>query len=293
MIPILNISEFEKKIRSNEVYSNELGKHLMNNSDIVRTAHKHDFFLCVLFTKGRGTHEIDFNNYDLGPGSVFFLKPGQTHLWKFDSEPEGFIFFHTRDFFEIGFSDTKLEQFPFYFSNENPPNLHINYDNLEQLKIRFAELNSEYYRNLPFKEQKLQSLIRLIYIDLTRLYSSFESHNIIASTTYLNTLRNLETLIQKNYRKEKTVRYYAERLNITTKHLNRITMASIGKSPSELIQERLLLEAKRLLVHSENSLVNISDFLGFKDYAHFSKVFKVKAGSTPTDFRKKYKSSVT
>ena len=81
--------------------------------------------------------------------------------------------------------------------------------------------------------------------------------------------------------------------NITTKHLNRVTMESIGKSPSELIQERLLLEAKRLLVHSENSLVNISDFLGFKDYAHFSKVFKVKTGATPTDFRKKYKSSVS
>ncbi len=287
MIPILNIEQFEKKVLSNEVYSNELAAHLRKNSNIVHSAHRHDFFLCVLFTKGSGTHEIDFNNYDIEPGCVFFLKPGQTHLWKFDGDPEGFIFFHTRDFFE--FSNTKLTQFPFYYSQENPPNLQLKLDDLETIKMYFKEINTEYHKSAPFKEQKLCSLINLAYIDLTRLYTSFESYKTVRSTTYLATLRKLEALIQKFYRDEKSVAFYAEKLNITTKHLNRITSNTIGKTPSEIIQERIILEAKRLLVHSEDSLAEISDLLGFDDYAYFSRVFKLKTGSTPSSFRNHYK----
>jgi len=292
MIPILNIEQFEKEVCSNEVYSNKLAAHLRKNSNIVHNAHRHDFFLCVLFTKGTGTHEIDFNNYDIRPGCVFFLKPGQTHLWKFDSSPEGFIFFHTRDFFEFGFSNTKLTQFPFYYSQENPPNLQLTSDDLTLMKNRFMEINTEFHKNAPFKEQKLRSLVNLAYIDLARLYTSLESHQIVGSTTYHTSLRKLEAFIQKFYRSEKSVAFYAEKLNITTKHLNRITTTTIGKTPSKIIQERVILEAKRLLVHSEDSLAEISDLLGFEDYAYFSRVFKSKTWSTPSSFRNHYKKSI-
>ncbi len=289
MIPILNIEQFDKVIHSHDVYSNELSLHLKKNSHIVHTAHRHDFFLCVLFTKGIGIHEIDFNNFDIQPGTVFFLKPGQTHLWKFDSPPEGFIFFHTSDFFEFGYSNTKVAQFPFYYSNENPPNLHLKKDDLPSIKQLFKEINDEYNTDAIFKNQKLSALINLLYIDLTRLYSNFESHSNVGSTVYLSTLRKFEVLIQKKYKENKSVSFYAKELNISTKHLNRITKNTIGKSPSQIIKERLILEAKRLLVHSEDSLKEISNILGFEDYAYFSKVFKMTTNKTPSVFREKYK----
>lgn len=289
MIPILNIEQFDRVIHSNDVYSNELSDHLTKNKEIVHSAHRHDFFLCVFFTKGTGIHEIDFNNFDIQPGCVFFLKPGQTHLWRFDSDPEGFIFFHTRDFFEFGFSNAKLTQFPFYYSDENPPNLQLKCDDFKSIKGLFKEINDEYYKDAMYKEQKLSSLINLIYIDLTRLYTSFESYRVIGSTVYLSYLRKFEELIQKYYRKKKSVAFYAKELNISSKHLNRITTNTIGKTPSEIINGRTILEAKRLLVHSEDSLAEISDSLGYEDYAYFSKVFKMRTKTTPSNFRDNYK----
>lgn len=289
MIPILNIEQFDKEINSKDVYSNELAVHLRKNSKFVHSAHRHDFFLCVVFSAGTGIHEIDFNHYAIQPGCVFFLKPGQTHLWKFESAPEGYIFFHTKEFFEYGFSNTEITQFPFYYSNENPPNLQLTLDELALIKSRFKEINFEYNTSATYKEQKLCSLINLAYIDLARLYTNFESYTIAGSTTYLKTLRVLETLIQEFYRSEKSVAFYADKLNITTKHLNRITNYSLDKTPLELINERIILEAKRLLVHSEDSLMEISDFLGFNDYAYFSRVFKLKTKSSPSDFRNHYK----
>lgn len=289
MIPVLNIEQFENKERLIDVYSNQFGNHVSTNKDIVHTAHRHNFFLCVLFTKGTGMHEIDFNSYRIGPGSVFFLKPGQTHLWSFESEPDGFIFFHTRDFFEFVFSNIKLTQFPFYFSNENPPNLELKVDELESIRSRFMELNNEYYKSGTYKMQKMAGLIHLLYVDLARLYTTSGSHKIIGSTTYLNTLRNMEILVQEYYREEKSVQFYADKLNITSKHLNRITKNTIGKTASEIINERVILEAKRLLVHTADSLTDIGFLLGYEDYAYFSRMFKLKTGSLPSNFRNRYK----
>jgi len=70
---------------------------------------------------------------------------------------------------------------------------------------------------------------------------------------------------------------------------NRITKNTINKKSSELISERIILEAKRLLVHSEDSLADIAEFLGYEDYAYFSRVFKLKTKSSPSDFRNHYK----
>ena len=118
-IPILNIQQFEEEQPLHDFYSNDLKSHLQKNRNLVYKPHKHNFYLCILFTEGRGVHEIDFNAYNVEPGSVFFLKPGQTHSWKFDSQPNGYLFFHTQDFYELSFSNRLLHQFPFFSSQES------------------------------------------------------------------------------------------------------------------------------------------------------------------------------
>ena len=124
-ITILQIDQFEQEVPMSDFYSNDMKSHLKNNEDHFYKPHSHDFFLCVFFTKAAGIHEIDFNTYEVKAGSVFFLKPGQTHYWKFDELPEGYIFFHTQDFYDLHFSKSKLEQFPFYYSHKNTPTLTL------------------------------------------------------------------------------------------------------------------------------------------------------------------------
>lgn len=287
-IPILNIQQFEEIQPLDDFYSNDLKSHLHKNKDLVYKPHKHNFYLCIFFTEGSGIHEIDFNAYTVQPGSVFFLKPGQTHSWKFDSPPKGYLFFHTQDFYELSFSNRLLHQFPFYFYQKNTPSLVLTKTQISGLYRKFKELNTEYYQKLPYQEIKITSLINTIYIDLARCYIDSKPKEVASSLRYIETLRSLEKEIENSYLFEKSASFYANKLNISSKHLNRIVKTMLNKTTTELISERVLLEAKRLIVHSHNSLSSIAEILGFDDYAYFSKVFKSKTKITPLAFKKKY-----
>ncbi|MEP1489295.1 MAG: AraC family transcriptional regulator [Algibacter sp.] len=288
IIPILNIQQFEQDIPWSDFYSNDLKSHLKKNEGFFHKPHSHDFFLCVIFTKGSGTHEIDFDTYPVNAGSIFFLKPGQTHYWTFDSNPSGYIFFHTQDFYELHFSKSKLEQFPFYASHKNTPALTLKTDTIQSLELKFKDINDEYYKVLPYKKQKIASLINTTYIDLGRYYSVVTTSKNTTSVTYIDTLRALEKAIEAHFKTEKSATFYANALHITPKHLNRIIKTTLGKTTTDLITERVILESKRLMVHSKNSLQHISETLGYQDYAYFSRVFKQKTEVTPLEFRKSY-----
>ncbi|NMH89514.1 AraC family transcriptional regulator [Flavivirga algicola] len=287
-IPVLNIQQFEQSIPMSNFYSNDLKSHLEKNKDFFNKPHRHDFFLCVLFSEGSGIHEIDFNTYQVKPGSVFFLRPSQTHYWIFDNQPDGYIFFHTQNFYELHFSKSKLEQFPYYYSYKNRPTLHLNSNEITAIEPIFKSINDEYRNSLVYKKQKIASLINTVYIDLARQYSTYESIKNVTSVTYVETLRSLEKDIDTHYKTKKSVKFYANRLNITPKHLNRIVKTTLGKTTTDLITERVILESKRLIVHSNNSLSTISELIGYQDYAYFSKVFKLKTGNTPLGFKKVY-----
>ena len=287
-IPILDIKQFEHKAQLEDFYSNDLEIHLKNNRDFFHKPHRHNFFLCVLFTQGSGIHEIDFETYAVKPGCVFFLRPSQTHFWQFNTSPQGYIFFHTQEFFELHFTNTKLDQFPFYYSFKNPPIVNITLDQILTVKSQFMEINQEYYSDLPLKRQKLASLLNTVYIDLSRHYIELEPKKEVVSMSYISTLRALEKLIDLYYKEQKSAKFYAEALNISSKHLNRILRTTLNKTTTQIISERVMLEAKRLMVHSYNTLAEISEILGYEDYAHFSKVFKKKNGITPKSFKRNY-----
>ena len=287
-IPALNIQQFLDKKPLDSLYVNSFATHIVLNQNLINRPHSHNFYLCVLFTKGTGTHEIDFNSYTIEPGMVFFLKPGQTHFWKFDTKPEGFIFFHSQEFYELKYLDHTLSSFPFYYSNQNPPFLQLSTEKLVDISIHFTELFKEYRENNMLREAKITNLINYIYIELTRVYTADVTIEKLGSTSYAQILEQLETLINIHFYSQKLPKFYASQLNITTKHLNRVVQKTINKTTSQLISERILLEAKRLIVHSSDNLAGIANTLEFSDYAYFSKFFKSKIGLTPMEFRKMY-----
>ncbi|REE25457.1 AraC-like DNA-binding protein [Winogradskyella pacifica] len=287
-IPVLNISQFKESASLNDVYINSFSNHIQLNKHLINKPHSHNFYLCVLFSEGTGTHEIDFNSYDINPGKVFLLKPGQTHFWKFETPPEGYIFFHSQEFYELKFLEHKLQTFPFFYSNQNPPVLELTVDKRIQLQLKFQDVYTEYLQTNLLRELKIVNSINHIYIELTRAYTVNTNLEKLNSPHYANILEKLETLINSHFYNEKLPKFYADKLHITTKHLNRVVKETIDKTTSQLISERIILEAKRLIVHSKDNLANIAYTLQFSDYAYFSKFFKSKTGMTPLDFRKKY-----
>lgn len=287
-IPVLKIDQFQESKLLNDLYINSFSNHFELNKKLIDKPHSHNFYLCVLFTEGFGKHEIDFNSYSVNPGKVFFLKPGQTHSWQFDTKPEGFIFFHSQEFYELKFLDHTLNSFPFYYSNQNPPVLELSEIKMNALKLKFEEVYTEYQQQNILKELKIINLINSIYIDLARAYTAEINLEKLVSSSYSLILEHLENLINEYFYQEKLPKFYSNQLNITTKHLNRVVKTTLNKTTSQLISERIILESKRLIIHSENNLAAIANILQFSDYAYFSRFFKSKTGFTPIAFRKKY-----
>lgn len=285
-LPILNIAQFTTSYTEGSFYANSFDQHLEQNHKNITIPHKHDFYLAVLFTEGTGTHEIDFSSHNIKPGSVFVLKPGQTHNWKFSKPPNGYIFFHSSDFYESHYTNRNLLNFPFFYSSQNPQCFYLKNSDLDLVTNYFERIINCFTSETIMKSQQLCSLIDLIYIELSRHNINLKATNTFTSKSYIDKVHQLEQLIEIHYKTHKLPRDYARLMHITTKHLNRITKETIGKTASALITERIILEAKRLLIYSKNSYSETAWDLGYPDYAYFSRLFKSKTGVTPSQFQK-------
>ncbi len=285
-IAVLNINRFSKS-NLEGFHANTLENHLITAHKDIVNPHSHNFFVSVLFTHGSGIHEIDFNSYEVKPGALFFLNPGQTHHWELSADTAGYIFLHTQDFYDLHYRKQGIHDYPFFYSQHTSPCLYLNDD--EQISSLFAQVLQEYESEQPLKEQKLLALAEMVYIESTRLYIQHISTETGNRNNYYLKFRQMEDLIEKHFREIKSPGQYAEMMNISSKHLNRITQQVASKTAGDVILERVILEAKKQFVLQTSSLSEIAYTLGYDDYAYFSKLFKKKAGETPGSFIKKYR----
>jgi AraC family transcriptional activator of pobA len=284
-LPIYSINKFEILNNEGDFYTNFLNKHVKNHH-FTSFPHKHDFFLVILFTQGIGKHEVDFETFTVEKGALFVLKPGQMHYWELSDDINGFVFFHSREFFDKGFISLSIKDFHFYNSFQGTSYFKLKENQLNKLRFVMNELVAEYVNNNFFKWQKIHSLIVLVYIEISRENNPLgDSKN----QAYLRKLRLFEDLIEENFKSEKFVKQYASKLNITEKHLNRVTKSCIGKTSTQLISERIILEAKRMLIYSKLNVTQIGEELGYFDNSYFVRFFKRNVGITPFAFLAKYK----
>lgn len=289
MISILDITQFELDKNQKDFFVNRLPAHIFANQSKITKPHKHNSYLAILFTKGSGRHEIDFNSYEIKPGSLFLLAPGQTHHWELSEDIDGYIFSHTADFYDLHYSHNRIHQFPFFYSIQNTPLLTLEENQKVVIENLFAKLFDEYLNKKAFQHQLILSYIDLIYVESSRLYLDDNSQKIIKANSYSEKFQQFESLLEQKYTHEKSPSKYADLMNISSKHLNRITKSVIGKTASEVITDRIILEAKRRVLHTKNNFSEVAFSLGYDDYAYFSKLFKKSSGLTPTGFLKIYK----
>ena len=217
------------------------------------------------------------------------LNPGQTHFWEFSPDTDGYIFFHTKEFYDLRNPDKSLENFPFYYTLQNSPELTLSSEKLAATDAIFKAILHEYQCDFMYKSQKIASLLSVLYIDLTREYIQKGSADVIRVGPEQERIRKLEQLIETNFLITKSAGNYAEMMHISTRHLNRITQAVLGKPTTDLIIKRVMLEAQRLLSQTEIPMSEIAEYLGYSDNSYFSRIFKKKVGVSPSEFVRKYR----
>jgi AraC family transcriptional regulator, transcriptional activator of pobA len=287
--PVLDIKNFHNHDSAEDFYANTLENHLITRHKDIALPHSHNFYLAILFTHGSGLHEIDFTAYTVQPGTLFFLNPGQTHHWELSADTRGYIFFHTRAFYELYYSNNLLSSFPFYYSMHNAPMLLLKGTAFTKLTGLFTEILAQNTTVQPMQQQAITSLIDLVYIESTRLYLKHNPEYADNNNRYYLKFRQLETLIESNFRIEKLPSFYAAEMALSPKHLNRITQAVAGKTATDVITERVLLEAKKEIIVQQGNFKAVSLDLGYEDYAYFSRMFKSRTGETPSLFLSRYR----
>ncbi|MGH2664582.1 AraC family transcriptional regulator [Flavobacterium sp.] len=286
---VLHIRQFDIADKSKEFYSNTIENHLATGHKNIHKPHRHNFYLTVLFTHGKGVHEIDFVKYDVKPGSLFFLNPGQMHHWELSEDISGFIFFHTQSFYDLYFAGKSVNDFPFFQSVQNTPALYLEENRQAYFKLLFEQMHTENQSEYIFKQQKIISLIDLVYIESTRFYIGDSGSGKGKQHSYSNKFQEFEVFLEKYFKEEKLPSYYAGLLNISPKHLNRIVQDMVGKTATDIILERIFLEAKRELIVQKLPFSEIAYDLGYDDYAYFSRLFKKKCGVSPSEFVGRYR----
>ena len=255
---------------------------LLSGSAMNQEIHRHSFYFVLILKKGDGAHTIDFVSYPVTDNSIFIIRPGQVHELTLSKNCEGFLLQIPIDYFFD--ADTKQN-----LKKVTQQNYYL--PDVESLEKIFALMNAIIQEELDKKskfEYVIKTNLQLFFIELLRQENSLL---VAREDQYTNSdiLESFQDLIANNIAKHKQVYWYASQLHLSTHQLNSITKTTLGKTCSEIINDHILLEAKRYLLATANQINQISWHLGYEDVSYFIRFFKKHSGYSPEAFRNNFK----
>jgi len=279
--PLYGLESFSARANEASFYIESLPTHLENHQ-FVSKPHKHNFYLLLYITHGHGDHTIDFKTYPLSAGSFFLMTPGQVHFWNLKPDVNGYIIFFTQGFYRMQRMENSLVEFPFFHSLEAPPLIQLKPDHIIDVMVK--EMYEEFRNSTATIDLRmLRSYLDLLLLKLARAYPVQQPDK--SSITTTSKLRKLEQLIDKHFLKLKLPKEYADLMNLSPSYLNSICKQSLGKTLSDLITERVVLEAKRYFAHADMTVNQVSDKLNFSTPSYFIRFFKKHTGLTAEQFK--------
>lgn len=285
-IPVYSLHNFSSQGRTSQQFQVEVFD--ANRHFSVKYPHRHDFFEVLYLSKGSGFHIIDGNKYEIKPPCVFFMSPGQAHKIEFSNDIEGYIFIFTAEFYLINQTNqNRLIEFPFFFSvrQENRPLDLEMADDILFIESLFKRGINELAKGETFSVELLRSALDLILTTCAVLYKTDE--NLLTKGKGHVVVKRFFQLLEDNFQKNLTVNEYAGLLAITPNHLTQTVNQLTGKTSSQIIKSKQVLEIKRLLVHTNLTVTEIANRLNFPDQSYFTKFFKRETGISPLQYRLK------
>jgi AraC family transcriptional regulator, transcriptional activator of pobA len=284
-IPIRHINTAQKEPSLSGSFNIRDVEDLLAGKDMVQELHRHDFFYILALKKGRGSHEIDFTSYKVGDHSVFFMRPGQVHQITLKAGSTGYLMEFNTGFYHP--HDKVSSQLLRRASNKNLCQLDVN--RVKKLLVTLNSIFQEYTDKQEGYQEVIKANLGIFFIELVR-YRQNKENPLSGSTLYpQERVEQLLELIETHIAMHKQVSHYADMLNLSSYQLNAITKATLGKTCSELINEFIILESKRLLLATSNQVNQIAYHLGYEDVSYFIRFFKKHTGHSPEAFRQNFK----
>ena len=247
--------------------------------------HRHDYYTVILVEKAEGSHLVDSQTYEFRPMEVYFISPGQVHQVALSAPPKGWALTFSRDFLvENNISESFISNINLFKGFGDTPPLKLDEITFDRLVRILGEMESCMPDGLTYRERALGALLQLFLIYCNNS-SSLNSSQLDEENPGVCILRDFKRMVESHYSEWHKVQEYAEAIHITSKHLSQTVKNITGKSAKELIQDRLVLEAKRLLLHTNSPVKEVAYTLGFEEPLHFSGFFKRNVGISPSDYK--------
>lgn len=251
------------------------------------TPHVHTFYEIIWFQDGCGTHTVDFQEYPVKPGTLFFLTPGQVHNFDGSSDYKGLTIKLCTNFMQSKGDDSDLfVKYNMFHTFDTAPYYTIDETTSQQLAQIVVEMEKELKSAQEFGHiDVLRSLLKLFLINVHRHGRQENALQLDGLKPSHRLFVMFRRMLEKEFIHMHTVQEYADALNVAVRTLNKCVNECSGRSPLAFINERIMLEAKRLVRYSGLMIKEIAFELGYDDPSYFVKFFKRQTGYLPSDFR--------
>ncbi|MGB4771437.1 MAG: helix-turn-helix domain-containing protein [Chitinophagaceae bacterium] len=239
----------------------------------------------IAWNRGKATKVwIDEVPHAFGANTVLPIMLNQSFRFEDGTDIIGLQF--DRNFYCLQNHDSEVGCYGFLFFGPQPTMfVHLQPDDQIRIEQLYQQFTEEFDNKEDIKAGMLRALLVNLVIQLTRIAKRqyIPTH---PSQQSFELIRQYHFLVELHFKKEHQVQYYAAKLNKAPKTITNLFAIHGSKTPLQVIHERIVTEAKRLLLYTDRSVKEIANDLGFADHTHFSKFFKNQTGQSPTDFHK-------
>lgn len=263
------------RINQNDCFTN------YRRSDML-VPHRKSYYFMSFVRMGSSRHWIDQVPYVLKSDTFYFTVPQQVHM-KEASEPfTGITMSFTEEFLSLDESGA-LKKLPIIQNPDNGHELSLSAEDVKFVDDLLTKILNEYNTKSQWQQSMLLAYMKVLLIYLSRLYTQqLTDANVLPGRALFN---NYLAHIDTWYKQYHEVGYYASLMNLSAGHLSELIKTQSGRPAIAHIHERLIVEARRLLFHTERSVKEIAFELGFEDSSYFNRFFKRLTGDTPAAYR--------
>ena len=284
-IPVRHIAPPQMEQGNTGHFSIRDVQQMLNGKDSIHDLHKHDFIFVLALHKARGLHEIDFIPFEVHDNSIFILRPGQVHRLELKAGSTGFLMGFDMSFYQPKQSITDQR----WKRASGKTYCEIEAGRFIKLHSILTNVFDEFTSKKEGYAEAIKANLDLFFIEYIRQSANPKGNAKTKSAYTQEVFEKLADLLETNIGRMKNISQYADLLNLSPYQLNSVTKASVGKTVSDLINEQIILEAKRNLLATSSQVKDIADLLGYEDVSYFIRFFKKHTGHSPEAFRKNFK----